>query len=63
MHHILHTPNRFDWGMEAWRRLLATCFFTSLLRFARQLYALKFSSATNAGMILVLEPVWTTLRT
>lgn len=52
---------RFDWGMEAWLWLLASCFFTSLLRFALQIYALKFSSATNAGMILVLEPVWTTL--
>ena len=50
-----------DWGMEAWLWLLASCFFTSLLRFALQMYALKFSSATNAGMILVLEPVWTTL--
>lgn len=52
---------RFDWGMEAWLWLLASCFLTSLLRFALQMYALKFSSATNAGMILVLEPVWTTL--
>lgn len=52
---------RFDWGIDAWLWLLASCFFTSLLRFALQLQALKYTTVTNAGMILVLEPVWTTL--
>ncbi len=50
-----------DWGWIAWGWVLASCVFSSLIRFGLQIYAMKLSSANNAGMIMVLEPVWTTL--
>lgn len=51
----------FNWGLEAWGWIIVCSLFTSLVRFALQVYAMKLTTATNAGMILVLEPVWTTL--
>lgn len=50
-----------DWGPEAWGWIIVCALLTSLVRFSLQIYAMKFTTATNAGMILVLEPVWTTL--
>ncbi|GAB3110175.1 DMT family transporter [Aestuariicella hydrocarbonica] len=50
-----------NWGQEAWGWIIVCSLFTSLVRFALQIYAMKLTTATNAGMILVLEPVWTTL--
>ncbi|MBU3069414.1 DMT family transporter [Aestuariicella sp. G3-2] len=54
-------PFTLDWGLTAWGWIMTCALLTSLVRFSLQIYAMKFTSATNAGMILVLEPVWTTL--
>ncbi|CAA0125857.1 Uncharacterised protein [BD1-7 clade bacterium] len=44
-----------------WSNLLAAALIASSLRFFLQTKALEFSSASHAGMILLLEPVWVTL--
>jgi drug/metabolite transporter (DMT)-like permease len=41
--------------------LWASIVIASLLRFALQNYAFKHTSANNAGMIMILEPMWTAL--
>lgn len=52
---------RIDVGMLAWQWMVWSIFVASLFRFAIQTYAMKLTSANNAGMILVLEPVFTVL--
>lgn len=48
-------------GKVAWQWMIWSIFVASLMRFAIQTYAMKLTSANNAGMILVLEPVFTVL--
>lgn len=48
-------------GKAAWQWMIWSIFVASLMRFAIQTYAMKLTSANNAGMILVLEPVFTVL--
>jgi drug/metabolite transporter (DMT)-like permease len=48
-------------GIIAWQWMVWSIFVASLFRFAIQTYAMKLTSANNAGMILVLEPVFTVM--
>ncbi len=48
-------------GAVAWQWMVWSIFVASLMRFAIQTYAMKLTSANNAGMVLVLEPVFTVL--
>ncbi|MGH1374460.1 MAG: DMT family transporter [Cellvibrionaceae bacterium] len=48
-------------GIVAWQWMVWSIFVASLMRFAIQTYAMKLTSANNAGMVLVLEPVFTVL--
>lgn len=43
---------------EAWIWLLLSAFLASSLRFSMQTKAIRFLTATQIGMILLLEPVW-----
>jgi len=52
---------KIDVGIVAWQWMVWSIFVASLFRFAIQTYAMKLTSANNAGMILVLEPVFTVL--
>ncbi len=52
---------RFTWSDQTWHWLWASILVASLLRFALQNYAFKFTQANNAGMIMILEPMWTAL--
>lgn len=54
-------PLELDVGFVAWQWLFWSVLIASLLRFALQTYAMRMTSANNAGMILVLEPVWTVM--
>lgn len=51
----------FSWSDQTWHWLWASILVASLLRFGLQNYAFKFSQANNAGMIMILEPMWTAL--
>lgn len=51
----------FTWSESTWQWLWASIVIASLLRFALQNYAFKHTSANNAGMIMILEPMWTAL--
>ena len=57
------TEPEFDWnlGVVAWQWMVWSIFVASLLRFAIQTYAMKLTSANNAGMVLVMEPVFTVI--
>ncbi len=48
-------------GIIAWQWMIWSILIASLFRFAIQTYAMKLTSANNAGMILVLEPVFTVI--
>tara|TARA_B100000446_G_scaffold84832_1_gene80154 strand:+ start:33766 stop:34707 length:942 start_codon:yes stop_codon:yes gene_type:complete len=59
---LINEPlQNMDVGMVAWQWMVWSIFVASLLRFAIQTYAMKLTSVNNAGMILVLEPVFTVL--
>lgn len=58
---LLTEPLVYTWSASTWNWLIASITVASLLRFALQNYALKFTSANNAGMVMVLEPVWTAI--
>lgn len=58
---ITEPPLDLAVGMVAWQWMVWSIFVASLMRFAIQTYAMKLTSANNAGMVLVLEPVFTVL--
>ncbi|MCR8921731.1 DMT family transporter [Dasania sp. GY-MA-18] len=58
---LLTEPVAFNWSADIWGWVLASGLIASLLRFSLQTYALSLSTATHAGMLMVLEPVWVTI--
>ncbi|WP_339670430.1 DMT family transporter [Dasania marina] len=54
-------PITFNWSLDIWGWVLASALIASLLRFSLQTYALSISTANNAGMVMILEPVWVTI--
>ena len=48
----------FDWPVSVWMWLGASIFIATSLRFFMQTWAQSLSSASNAAVIMTLEPVW-----
>lgn len=52
-------PDHLPSAIWAW--LLASAFITTSLRFFLLTYAQRFASASHAAVLMILEPVWTSL--
>nr|WP_232348919.1 DMT family transporter [Neptunomonas qingdaonensis] len=51
----------FDWPASIWMWMLASIFIATSLRFFMQVWAQSMSSASNAAVIMTLEPIWTAM--
>lgn len=51
----------FDWPASIWVWLIASIFIATSLRFFMQTWAQSLSSASNAAVIMTLEPIWTAM--
>lgn len=51
-------PWSFDWPASIWMWMIASIFIATSLRFFMQAWAQSLSSASNAAVIMTLEPVW-----
>lgn len=51
----------FDWPASIWMWMAASIFIATSLRFFMQTWAQSLSSASNAAVIMTLEPVWTAM--
>ncbi|WP_372737008.1 DMT family transporter [Neptunomonas sp.] len=51
-------PWSFDWPASIWMWMIASIFIATSLRFFMQVWAQSLSTASNAAVIMTLEPVW-----
>ncbi|SIS42072.1 DMT family transporter [Neptunomonas antarctica] len=51
----------FDWPGSIWMWMLASIFIATSVRFFMQTWAQSLSSASNAAVIMTLEPIWTAM--
>lgn len=51
----------FAWPASIWMWMIASIFIATSLRFFMQTWAQSLSSASNAAVIMTLEPVWTAM--
>lgn len=51
-------PWAFDWPVSIWMWVAASVFIATSLRFFMQTWAQSLSNASNAAVIMTLEPVW-----